>query len=153
MGTLLVKRRFKAWHVALAVALIAVAATIAHFHVLGQIYHPVAKVASPEGVTYLAVQFPVQARQACGEANNRFLRPITESCRDCKVEYARCERELEGLEEKLLNRRPLPHYQVLSPGMRMAIIGPAEKAKAACVYITGEMTKRGLRPARCVDPA
>lgn len=147
------KSRLKPLHLAIAVVLIGAAAAIAHFHVLGQVYHPVSRVAAPEGITYLAVQLPTPARRACGEANSRFLAPIKESCKDCRVEYARCERELEGVEERLLNRQPLPHYQVVSPGMRMAIIGPAERTKAACDLIAGMMAERGLRPATCVAPA
>jgi hypothetical protein len=153
LDAVLVKSRLKPLHAALAVLLIGVAAVIAHFHVMGQVYHPVSKVAAPEGLTYLAVQLPTAARQACGEANNRFLAPIKESCKDCKVEFARCERELEGLEDKLLNRQPMPHYQVVSPGLRMAIIGQADKAKAACDVIAGMMAQQGLRPAACVEPA
>ena len=147
------KSRLKPLHLAIAVVLIGVAALIAHFHVMGQTYHPVARIAAPEGLVYLAVQLPVAQRQACGEANNRFLAPIKDSCKGCRIEYARCERELAGLEEKLLNRQPLPHYQVVSPGLRMAIMGPAQGAKAACDYIAGDMVKRGLRPAACVEPA
>jgi hypothetical protein len=136
----------------IAAVLIAAGAVIAHYHVASQSYFPVVRMSAPEGVTYLAVQPATHERQDCGAANDRFLLPIKEGCKECRLEYARCERELAGVEASLLNGSRVPHYQVFGPGLRMAVMGPAQNAKAACTYIAADMVKRGLASAVCVEP-
>ena len=137
----------------IALVLIAVGSWLAHLHVASQTYHPVVRLASPEeGLVYTTVQDEVHERRACGAANDRFLKPIKDVCKQCQVVFARCERKLEGLEEALANGAPVPHYQVFAPGLRIAIAGPAAPAKAACEYIAGDMVKRGQRSAACVYP-
>ncbi len=146
MGAMLVK-------VAIAVVLIGIAAFLAHLHVQSQLYHPVVRMTSPDGLTYTAVQDPVQDRRACGAANDRFLGPIKSACKQCQVVYARCYRELEGLDRALYDGKPVPHHRVLGPKLRMAIEGPAQAAKIACEYLAGDMAKRGVRGASCALPA
>jgi hypothetical protein len=136
----------------IALVLIAVGAWLAHLHVTSQTYYPVVRLSSPEGLVYTTVQDEVQERRACGAANERFLKPIKEACKQCQVVFARCERKLEGLEAALANGTAVPHYQVFAPGLHMAIAGPAEPAKASCEYIAGDMVKRGVRSAACVYP-
>jgi hypothetical protein len=136
----------------IALVLIAVGSWLAHLHVASQTYHPVVRLTSPEGLVYTTVQDEVQERRACGAANERFLKPIKESCKTCQVVFARCERKLEGLEQALANGAAVPHYQVFAPGLRIAIAGPAAPAKASCDFIAGDMVKRGLRSAACVYP-
>ena len=136
----------------IALVLIAVGSWLAHLHVASQTYHPIVRLTSPEGLVYTTVQDEVQERRACGAANDRFLKPIKESCKQCQVVFARCERKLEGLEALLADGAPVPHYQVFAPGLRIAIVGPAPAAKASCEFIAGDMVKRGLRSAACVYP-
>ena len=69
-----------------------------------------------EGLTYTTVQDAVAERRACGAANDRFLKPVKELCKQCQVVYARCERKLDGLEAALADGDPVPHYQVFAPG-------------------------------------
>lgn len=138
---------------AIAVVLIAISAWLAHLHVVAQIYHPVVRLSSPDGLVYTALQDARQERQACGEANTRFLGPVKLGCKDCKVIVARCERELEGIELALHEGKRIPHHLVSGPGVRMAIAGPAEMAKASCEHIVGEMRRNGLRTAVCVYPS
>ena len=137
---------------ALILVLIAVGSVLAYMHVAAQTYHPVVRLTSPEGITYTAVQDPTAERRACGAANDRFLRPIKELCKQCQVVFARCERKLEGLEQALYDGSPLPLHQVFAAGLRMAIEGPDALAKATCDYIAGDLVKRGLRSATCVYP-
>ena len=137
--------------IGIAVVLVAAASVVAHYHVAAQTYHPVVRVAAPDGVTYLAVQQPTSERQACGVANARFLRPIKEGCKDCRVEHARCERELMGLEASLAHGERLPYHQIFAPGLHLAIIGAPEPAKAACEFIAADMHKRGVAAAACVE--
>lgn len=139
--------------IAIAAVLGIAAAVLAHMHVVSQRYYPMVRVASPEGLTFTAVQDMTQERQACGEANDRFLEPIKARCRSCKVVAARCERVVDGDEERaLLEGRPTPGYLVVAPGVRMSITGPAASARANCEYIAGDMVKRGLRGAVCIPP-
>ena len=137
----------------IALPLIAAGAVLAHLHVASQSYHPVVRLSSPEGLTYTAVQDPTRERRACGAANERFIRPMKTHCKDCQVIFARCERELEGLELALVNGGSVPYYRVYSPGSRMAIAGPAATAKAFCETVAGNLVKQGWRSAACVKPS
>lgn len=136
----------------IALVLIAIGSWLAHLHVASQTYHPVVRLTSSDGLVYTTVQDEVHERRACGEANDRFLKPIKETCKECQVVFARCERKLEGLEAALADNEPVPHYQVLAPGLRIAVVGPAAAAKASCEFIAGDMVRRGVRAAACVYP-
>ena len=128
-------------------------AVLAHLHAVSQSYHPTVKVLAPEGVTFLAIQDPTQERQACGAANQRFIGPLKEHCKDCQIIWARCERAITGNEEAaLLKGEPSESYLVLAPGLRLAISGPVEAAKTSCDYLVGTLTKQGLRSAACIYP-
>jgi hypothetical protein len=137
---------------AIAAVLIAVSAWLAHLHVESQSYHPVVRLASPDGLIYIAVQDAKHERQDCGAANDRFLAPVREGCKGCKVVVARCERELEGFELAVHEGRRMPYPIVSGPGVRMAIEGPAASAKASCEVIATQMVRSGLRSAACVRP-
>lgn len=144
-------KRFR--NIAIAAVLVAVSAWLAHLHVLSQRYHPVVQLASPDGLTYTAVQDEKQERQDCGAANDRFLGPVKEGCRNCKIVVARCERELEGLELALYEGRKVPLHVVSGPGVRMAIAGPNAAAKASCEMIAAAMVRSGLRSGACASPS
>ena len=92
-------------NIAIAAVLIGVSAWLAHLHVVSQAYHPVVRLSSPDGLVYTAVQDARRERRACGAANERFLDPVKQGCKQCKVEIARCERQLEGFELALHARR------------------------------------------------
>jgi hypothetical protein len=132
--------------------LIAVSAWLAHLHVVSQSYHPVVRLASPDGLVYTAVQDAKHERQECGAANDRFLAPVKKTCKDCQVVIARCQRALEGFELEIYERRQLKQYLVQGPGVRMAIAGPPRKAQASCEQIAQQMVRNGLRQAACVQP-
>jgi hypothetical protein len=137
----------------IALVVIAAASVLGHLHASAQIYHPVVRLASPDGLTFIAVQDATSERQACGAANDRFLVPVKQRCKECKVVTARCERQLERFEQAIYDGAPIPYQRVSSPGMRMAIIGPAEAAKVNCDFLAGELKKVGVRAAACIDPA
>jgi hypothetical protein len=139
-------------NIAIAALLIGVSAWLAHLHVVSQSYHPVVRLSSPDGLVYTAVQDATAERQACGAANDRFLDPVKQGCKTCKVEIARCERQLEGFERALHERRKVPNYVVSGPGVRMAIAGPAATAKASCDQIVSELIRSG-RSAACLSPS
>jgi hypothetical protein len=139
--------------IAIAAVLVAAGAVLAHMHVVSQRYYPMVKVLAPDGVVFIAVQDMTQERRACGEANDRFLEPVKKRCQECKVIAARCERVVDGVEERaLLEGKPLPGYLVIAPGLRLSISGPDQSARANCEYIVGDMLKRGVRSAACLPP-
>ena len=140
-------------NVVIGAVLIGVSAWLAHLHVVSQTYHPVVRLASPDGLTYTAVQDARHERQACGAANDRFLDPVKKGCKDCKVVIARCERELESFELAVHERRRIPHHVVSGPGVRMAIAGPEATARASCEQIVRYMVRSGLSSAACVYPS
>ena len=136
----------------IAAVLIGASVGLAHLHVVSQTYHPVVQLSSPDGLVYTAVQDPKHERQACGAANDRFLAPVKKECKQCKVVVARCERELEGLELAVYERRQIAQHVVTGPGVRMAIAGPDAMANASCQQIAEQMVPSGLRSAACVRP-
>ena len=82
--------------------LLVAGAWLAQYHVANQRYYPVSKLASADGYTFHLVQERAAARADCGAANDRFLDRIKLTCAGCEVVYARCERELQGLELALV---------------------------------------------------
>jgi hypothetical protein len=137
----------------LGVLLVGAAAFLAHLHVESQTYHPVVQLASPEGLNFTAVLKETRDRAACGAANERFLRPLKQQCKDCRVVMARCERNLEGLERALQDGAATSYHVVVGPGLRMAISGPPQMAKWSCDHIAAGMAGKGIRRAACLPPA
>lgn len=132
--------------------LLAVGSVLAHFHVANQSYYPVSKLASADGYTFHMVQDRRAQRNACGEANERFLAPIKARCLQCEVVYARCERELLGVELALLMGDPMPMHVVVAPGLRLAMEGPKERVREQCEQFATDLVKGGARTAACVFP-
>ena len=132
--------------------LLAVGSVLAHFHVANQSYYPVSKLASADGYTFHMVQDRRAQRNACGEANERFLAPIKARCLQCEVVYARCERELQGVELALLMGDPMPMHVVIAPGLRLAMEGPKERMREQCEQLATDLVKGGARTASCVFP-
>lgn len=132
--------------------LLVVGSVLAHYHVANQSYFPVTKLASADGYTFHMVQDRTAQRGACGEANDRFLEPLKKSCAHCAVVYARCERELHGLELQLLMGDPVPMHVVIAPGLRLSIEGPAARVRADCEHIAANLVKSGAASAGCVFP-
>jgi len=134
------------------VALLVVGSVLAYYHVANQSYFPVSKLASADGYTFHMVQDRRAQRNACAEANNRFLAPIKARCLQCDVVYARCERELQGLELALLMGDPVPVHVVISPGLRLAMEGPKERVRRECEQLAADLVKGGAPSAACVFP-
>lgn len=132
--------------------LLVVGSVLARYHVANQSYFPVSKLASADGYTFHMVQDRTAERGACGEANDRFLEPVKSSCAHCEVVYARCERELHGLELALLMGDPVPMHVVIAPGLRLSIEGPAARVRADCEHIATNLVKSGAPSAGCVFP-
>lgn len=138
--------------VLIIVVLLAAGAMLARYHVDNQRYHPVSKLASADGYTFHLVQDRTERRADCGAANDRFLGPIKETCKQCEVVYARCERELQGLELALLMGDPVPLHVVVAPGVRLAIEGPPQTLRRDCEHMATAIVKSGVGSAACVFP-
>jgi len=136
----------------IAIGLIVIASLVAHFYVQSQVYYAVVNFTTPEGLSITALLAETTDRGACGAANERFLTPIRQQCKGCKVTMARCARQLEGLELALSQDDPIPHYLVAALNVRMAIIGPPEIAKPGCETLAVELSGRGVRSAACISP-
>jgi hypothetical protein len=132
--------------------LLAVGSVLATYHVANQSYYPVSKLASADGYTFHMVQDRTAQRTACGQANDRFLGPIKARCLQCQVVYARCERELQGVELALLMGDPMPMHVVIAPGLRLAMEGPKERVRQQCEQVATELVRGGARSAACVFP-
>lgn len=132
--------------------LLAAGAVLAHYHVANQHYYPVSKLASSDGYTIHMVQDRTDTRGQCGEANDRFLAPIKQACAQCRIVYARCERELQGLEYSLLAGDAVALYVVIAPGLRLAIEGPPQTLRRDCEQMAATIVKGGARTAACVFP-
>ena len=91
-------------------------------------------------------------REDCGKANDRFLEPIKVRCKMCDVVYARCERELNGLEFALLSGDAVPMHVVVAPGMRMGMEGPRERVRKECERLAEILVQAGHKAASCVFP-
>lgn len=137
--------------IAVAVALVAAAVVLAQMYVAAQVYYPVVRLASADGLFVTAMHDQTSERRQCGEMNQRFVAPIRAYCKDCRVVYARCERQLEGEQEALYAGRSQLDL-VLSPGLRMAISGPGRTARELCDFVAADLVKRGYRSAICIHP-
>jgi len=138
--------------VAIALLLIVSASVIAHLYVQSQVYYPVVRLDLPEGLSITAVLPETKQRKACGAANDRFIAPFRQSCKDCKVAMARCERELVGLELAMRDQDAVPHPMVVAREARLAVMGPPERAMAGCKFLAASMIAQGLKTAVCVQP-
>jgi hypothetical protein len=143
----------KGWHkAAVATVLLLAAGVLAHLHVAAQVYYPVVRMTSPDGLVMTALQDETDDRRRCGEANERFIAPMRAHCKDCKVAYARCARELDRMGATLFNGSPAPHFVMLSPGLRVAMEGPQHLARETCEFVAGDLVRRGYRTAVCIAP-
>lgn len=143
----------KGWQKAIVAAvLLAAASVLAHLHVAAQVYYPIVRMTSPEGVIFTALQAETPQRQECGRANDRFIAPMRRLCKECKVLYARCARELDTMQAALASTAAPPFHIVDSPGLRLAIEGQAEVARASCEFIANDLRKRGFQRAVCLAP-
>jgi hypothetical protein len=86
-------------------------------------------------------------------ANDRFIDPLKQSCKECKVAAARCEQHLEGLELAIREGAAVPHPVVAANELRIAVMGPPEAAKAGCQVLAANMVANGLKTAVCVPAA
>lgn len=132
--------------------LLAAGALLARYHVANQHYFPVSKLVSSDGYTFVLVQDRTDTREACGKANDRFLAPLKAACQQCQVVYARCERELHGLELALLMGDPVQVHVVRTPGVRLAMEGPPNTLRRDCEAMAASIVKTGVSYAACVFP-
>jgi hypothetical protein len=135
-----------------AVAIVMVASLVAHLHASIQTYHPVVKVASPDGVTYTAVFEAVPDRPSCGANSMRFLEPMRDYCPDCEVLSARCERDLTGQDLAIALDLPSPFHIVVLQGMRIAIAADAARARRTCDFMAAHAVREGAPSATCIFP-
>ena len=135
-----------------ALVLVAIASVAAHLYVQSQVYYPVVRVDLTDTLSIAAVLPETKERKACGLANDLFLAPFKQQCKDCKITRARCERQLEGVELAMHDGLPVPHPMVVAREARIAVIGPDQKARAGCQYIAANLVASGIKTAVCAQP-
>ena len=135
-----------------ALALVAIASVAAHLYVQSQVYYPVVRLDLADGLSITALLPETKERRACGAANDRFVAPFKENCKDCKISMARCERELEGVELAMHDGLPVSHPMIVARELRMVVMGPPEAAKAGCKVVAANMVASGVKTAVCVQP-
>jgi hypothetical protein len=133
-------------------AILAAGGVLAHMHVAAQVYHPVVRMTSPNGLVFTAVHEETAGRRECGEANRTFITPFRAKCPRCETVFARCARTLEGVPALVDQRQPIPDFLVISPGMRLVIAGPEAQARDACNFVAADMVTRGFSTAVCIAP-
>jgi hypothetical protein len=136
--------------IAVALVLIAAASLVAHLYVQSQVYYPVVRLNLPDGLSIAAVLPETKERKACGAANDRFVAPFKQTCKDCKIAMARCERQLEGLELAMREGAPVAYPTIVARELRMAVMGPPAAAKAGCQIVAADMVAKGMRTAVCI---
>lgn len=137
----------------IAAVLIGAASVVAQLYVQSQVYYPIVRLELPGGLSIAAVLPETKERKACGAANDKFLAPFKQTCKDCKIAMARCERELEGLELAMHDSVPVPHPMVIAREARLAVMGPPESAKAGCRFLAAKMVEGGVTTAACILPS
>ena len=137
----------------LALVLLGAGVALAQLYVEAVAYFPVVKIASPGGLSFTIVHDALGSRQACGSANREVLDPIRADCKECKLVYARCERELKGAELALLQRKAVPFYIVSASNVRLLVTGPPAVARRACEDLASNIVKSGLQTATCLYPS
>src|SRR6185369_5068838 len=108
---------------------------VAHLYVQSQVYYPVVRLDLPEGLSITAILPETKERKACGVDNEKFIIPFKQSCKDCKVAMARCERQLEGLELAMRDQGAVPYPMVVAREARLAVMGAPERAAAGCKFL------------------
>ena len=136
----------------IALVLVAAASVVAQLYVQSQVYYPVVHLEIPGGLSIAAVLPETKERRACGAANDKFVAPFKQGCKDCKISMARCERQLEGLELAMHDNVAVPHPMVIAREARVAVMGPPESAKAGCRVLAAKMVESGVTTAACILP-
>jgi hypothetical protein len=136
----------------IAISFLAIASVVATLYVQSQVYYPIVRLTLPDGLSITALLPETKERKACGAANDRFVAPFQQSCKECKVAMARCERKLEGLELAMHDGAPVPHHMVVARELRLAVMGPQEAAKAGCQIVAANLVRSGVKTAVCVTP-
>ena len=126
---------------------------LAQLYVEAVAYFPVVKVSAPGGLEFTIVHDAIGSRKACGAANREFIDPIRAQCKECRVVYARCERELKGAELALLRRQALPFHMVSASNRRLLVTGPSKVAKRACEDLASNIVHSGIQTATCLYPS
>src|SRR5438477_7074550 len=136
---------------ALILGVLVVVSVGAYLYLQNLVYHPVVRLALPDGLSITAVLPATKERNACSTANERFVAPFKQ-CKECKIVAASCDHQLQPLELAMREGRAVSHPVVIAQELRIAVIGPPEAAKAGCKVIAADMVAKGMKSATCVTP-
>lgn len=133
----------------MALALAGGAGIAAYLHYSSTPYYPIARIVAPDGLTYTAFSPEARGRDACMEANERFVGPLRNDCPACIVLFERCESNAEVMK---LRVAAVGDPVVLSKGVSLAVAGPRGAAISECEAIAKDLARRGIEGSRCLRP-
>ena len=136
--------------VLIAAAALGLGGLIAQLYVATQTYRPVVRVEGPDGVAYTAILSATRERPDCGAASERFLEPIRAACPECRIAFARCVRQGDGLAASVMEGAKGPHAVVRMPGVSIAIDGAGDAERRDCELIANGVQRLGVPGARCI---
>jgi hypothetical protein len=140
-------------YVVLATLLFVGGVTLAYVERQEQIFTPIVRVRSAEGLYFTLVQPRTSRRSICRETVDGFVKALDAACATCAVESSDCATKLEGIDRSLADGKNLPIYTVAAEGMRIGVVGPPSVVQAACEGMAGQLVASGVKVAHCVAPA
>jgi hypothetical protein len=117
-----------------------------------QIFTPVVRLRTMDGLFITLVQKSSPKRNACREAIDRFVSALDTTCTTCFIESSDCATRLEGVDRALANNESLPVHTVSAEGIRVAVLGPPQLVQAQCEAMAAQMARLGMKSAACTFP-
>ncbi len=113
-------------------------------------FYPVVRTSMPGGYSMASIRRPM-TKDACEQANTRFVAPIKSDCAECKVVYAGCDVTLPATEKALLAGEAVGQYAVAAGTLHLLLTGPEAVTKPVCEQMVADLVKKGTA-AKCLAP-
>jgi hypothetical protein len=137
----------------LSILLFVAGVTLAFVERQEQIFTPIVRVRSADGLYITLVQPRTLRRSACNAMVEGFKKALDGACPTCAVESSDCATKLEGIDRALADGERLPIYTVAAEGMRIGVVGPPHVVRVACEGMAVQFVANGAKTASCVEPA
>jgi hypothetical protein len=139
-------------YAALALVLLLAGVALWHFEREREIYTPIARLRSSDGLYMTIVQPGTARRSGCAAVLARFQEALKSTCPLCAVESAGCATDLGGIDRALARGERLPIYTISAQGIRVGLLGPPRSVHAECEAMASQFLRSGLQSASCVAP-
>jgi hypothetical protein len=139
-------------YLVLALTLLAAGLILGHVERESELYTPVVRIRSTDGL-YMTMVQPRTARQnACAAVVQHFEQALKLNCEMCTVESASCATSLQGVEGALARGERLPIYTISAEGIRVGLLGPPRSVETECQAMASQFVRSGIRSAACIAP-